>query len=483
MSSHVRAYEHIGGASGRRIHYRAPRHSVRSLFDGAFPVAVIEGVPYILSDLSASGFAAYAPQSEQAPLAPGAAITFALQFGDAVLHSGEAGVARIENTSLGPKLGLRFRRSDLDIERVVGRYRQELLRGRLRSGLIAPAPPPPPGFRILCADLLSALRTCRDVLDEERHGPIENPNGLISECLDGVAPVLASLARDANHMIEAVLEDPAALGALKRTASQILTPDVTLSPLWSRAVEKPLGYPGDFRLIRALHEPAPQEGSAYIRFLERLGRGIFGWVPNRTKLIIDSLAREIAHHRGHETLQIASIGAGAGEELRGLFARGRPSKPLSLTLLDQDEAALAHGYAVLHPETLSASAPVSLSCLHASHSQLLEDGELLAALQGQHVIVTPTLLDYLRHRAATQLLEALYERLVPGGVIFAGCLRQHEGSARWASELICDWSMIHRTKDEVFALPAKLRRARIDARLDKNGDVYLLIVRRPRTDH
>src|SRR5262249_35445064 len=103
-------------------------------------------------------------------------------------------------------------------------------------------------------------------------------------------------------------------------------------------------------------------------------------------------------------------------------------------------------------------------------------------LYGQHVIVTPGLFDYLRHRPATQLLEALYDRLVPGGVIFAGCLRQHDGGARWASELICDWSMIHRSKDEVIAVPAKLRRARIDVRLDRNGDVYLLVVRKSRTD-
>lgn len=483
MSSHVRAYEHIGGASGRRIHYRAPRYDVRDLFNGPFPIAVIEGVPHILSDLSTSGLAAYAAANGAAPLAAGADITFALQFGDAVLHSGEAGIARVEETSLGRKLGLRFRRNDLDIERVVGRYRHELCRGRLRAGLTAPPAPPPPAFRALCADLLAALRTCRDVLDEERHGPIENPDGLISECLDGFAAVLAPLARDANRAVEAVLEDPAALGSLKRTATQVLTPDFALSPLWSRAVEKPLGYPGDFRLVRALHEPAPVENSAYERFLERLGRGIFGWVPSRTKLIIEALAREIAHHRGPETIQIASIGAGAGEELRGLFTRGRPSKPLALTLLDQDAEALAHGHRILHPQTLAANAQMSLTCLHASHSQLLEGGELETEVKGQHVIVTPALLDYLRHRAATQFLEALYERLVPGGVIFAGCLRQHEANARWASELVCDWSMIHRTKDEVFALPAKLRRARIDARLDKNGDVYLLVIRRPRSDH
>src|SRR5262249_52315106 len=154
---------------------------------------------------------------------------------------------------------------------------------------------------------------------------------------------------------------------------------------------------------RMFHEPAPETGPAYIRFLERLGRSIFAWVPSRTRLMVDALAREIAHHRSVEPIQIASLGAGAGEELRGVLTRGRPAKPMALTLLDQDEAALAHGYGLLHPETLAAAVPVTLNCLHASHSQLMEGGELRTALSGQHVIIAPGLLDYLRHRAATQL--------------------------------------------------------------------------------
>ena len=37
MSPQVRAYEHVGGASGPQMRYRAPRFHVRDLFDGPFP--------------------------------------------------------------------------------------------------------------------------------------------------------------------------------------------------------------------------------------------------------------------------------------------------------------------------------------------------------------------------------------------------------------------------------------------------------------
>jgi hypothetical protein len=253
--------------------------------------------------------------------------------------------------------------------------------------------------------------------------------------------------------------------------------------VWARAIEKPLGYPGDFRFIRAMHEPLAGNGPHYTRLLERLGRHVFHWIPARTKLFVDALAREIAHHRASEPLRIAAVGAGGGEELRALFARGRPSKPLVLTLLDQEEGAVADAHAALHPQSLIAGSAVGVSCLNASHAKLLKGGELQDALYNQDVILTPTLLDYLRHRPARQLLEALYGRLAPGGVLFAGCLRQHEDSGRWASELICDWSMIHRSKDEAFSLAADLPRVRIDSRLDKNGDIYLLILRKARGDH
>jgi hypothetical protein len=232
------------------------------LFEGPFPVAVINGVSHILSDLSESGLAAFAPSSAAAALSTGTEIRVSLQLGETVLHSGEADVARIEETSLGRKLGLRFKRSHIDLTHVLERYRQELMRARLRNGLMAPGLSAPPAFRVLCADLLSALRTCRDVLDEERHGKLADPDALIGECLEGLQPILASAALEANRTLESVLEDTGALAALKRTATQILTPDVAASPLWSRAADKPLGYPGDFHLIRALHEPAPQSGPA-----------------------------------------------------------------------------------------------------------------------------------------------------------------------------------------------------------------------------
>lgn len=483
MPPEVRAYEHIGGARGARIRYRAPRFGVKELFGaGPFPVAIIGGRAHILSDLSASGLSAFSPKTALQPSFSESDIAFSLQFGDAVLHAGEAGLARVENTDFGPKIGLEFRKEPLNIDTVVGRYHQELARSRLRLGLGATPQNAPIAFRALCSDMLLIFRNCRDVLNEERYGKIDDPDALIGECLENLSPLLAPLIQNANGLVEDLLEDPAALGMIKRIATQLLTPDFVVAPLWARAVEKPLGYPGDFELVRSLHEPAAATGPSYIRLLERFGRGVFGWVPNRSKLIVDALAREIAHFRGPETLQIASIGAGAGEELRGLISRGRTNKPLSVSLLDQDEAALARGYSVLQPEALSASAPLTLTCLNASHAELFDGGELEQSLGNQHVFVVPALLDYLRHRTATQLLDALYDRIVPGGVIFAACLRQHEQSARWASELICDWSMIHRTKDEALALAAKLHRARIDARLDRGGDVYLLVIRKPRAE-
>jgi hypothetical protein len=42
--------------------------------------------------------------------------------------------------------------------------------------------------------------------------------------------------------------------------------------------------------------------------------------------------------------------------------------------------------------------------------------------------------------------------------------------------------MIHRERDEVFALGGNLPRAKIDVRPTAEGDVYILAIRRPRVE-
>ena len=475
----IRAYEHANGAHGRRINYRAPRYAARELFETPFPIAVVAGAPFTLCDISRTGVSAIGAAAVD--LSEGQTVPVQLRLGESMLHGGTAAITRVEPTDIGPKIGLKFVEAQVDLDGVVRRYRQELLRAHLARSMADLEKPPSDGFRLLVSDILNALRSCREVLEPRRIDRDFMPDGtIVEECLEALAARLGPLGEQANLRLESILEDPSELARCKKLVERILTPELTASPLWARAYDKPLNYPGDYLLIDRLGQGGADEGSPYVRLLERLARRAFAWAVRRTDLIADALVREMHQQRGLPMLHIASVGGGAAAEIVELIDRLRQARPIRLTLTDTDVSALDHAHTRLNEEVLRAGNRLSIACLNASYTEFMEGGELEGALLGQHIIVAPTLLDYLRHRAASQLLDALYASLEPGGLIIASCLRSHPGSTRWMSELVCDWSMIHRERDEVLALASGLAKAKVDVRLDRDRDLYLLTVRKPR---
>ena len=486
----IRAYEHLSGASGRQMRYRAPRHEARTLFSGPFPVAVLANEPHILCDLSLSGIAVIgaAVGAQGGSLREGGETAFALKLGEALLHEGRACVVRRENTEFGTKISLRLLGRMLDLDDVTARYRHEILRLRLKANLETHEAQPPAAFRVLCADLVDRLRACREVLEAEEAQMHEQTNGhnggttLIATCREAIRPLWKDAGAKANAALESVLEDPLALSAMKGFAERVLTTELASSPLWQRAYRKPLGYPGDYAFVAALHAAPMPAPTLYATFLDTLARDAFAWIPGQTIALAQAMARELAQQKHIAPFNLTSIGCGGGEELRALFGRGRMTRQLSITLIEQDAGALNHAYEGLAGLSIADPAQVGLRALHASHAQLENEGELAGSLTGQHLILAPTLFDYLRHRPATQLLDALFSALAPGGLILGACLRAHGESSRWASELLCDWSMIHRERDEVFTLGANLPRAKIDVRPAAEGDVCILAIRRPRVE-
>jgi hypothetical protein len=335
---------------------------------------------------------------------------------------------------------------------------------------------------------MDRLRACREVLEAEEAQMREQTNGhdggaaLIATCREAIRPLWKEAGAKANVALENVLEDPLALSAMKGFAERVLTAELATSPLWQRAYRKPLGYPGDYAFAAALHAPPVPAQTLYATFLDAVARDAFAWIPGQTIALAQAMTRELAQQKDVAVFNLASIGCGGGEDLRALFERGRMTRHLSMTLIEQDAGALNHAYEGLAGLSIADPARLSLRALHASYAQLEDEGELAGALAGQHLILAPTLFDYLRHRPATQLLDALFRALAPGGLILGACLRAHGENSRWVSELLCDWSMIHREREEVFALGANLPRAKIDVRPAAEGDIYILAVRRPRVE-
>jgi len=83
--------------------------------------------------------------------------------------------------------------------------------------------------------------------------------------------------------------------------------------------------------------------------------------------------------------------------------------------------------------------------------QLVREPARFRALNGQHLIYTAGLFDYLRTEAAASLLKTLFGLLAPGGILVVGNLSPRCDSQGFLENLV-DWHMIYRTDEELEAL-------------------------------
>jgi extracellular factor (EF) 3-hydroxypalmitic acid methyl ester biosynthesis protein len=85
----------------------------------------------------------------------------------------------------------------------------------------------------------------------------------------------------------------------------------------------------------------------------------------------------------------------------------------------------------------------------------LQEPALMRLGAEQDFIYCTGLFDYLRESRARALVEAMYERLAPGGLMAVGnALAPNEWL--WSAELVLDWTLLYRTREEMLGLARTL---------------------------
>ena len=86
--------------------------------------------------------------------------------------------------------------------------------------------------------------------------------------------------------------------------------------------------------------------------------------------------------------------------------------------------------------------------IRESVRRLLTARRLSHALGEREFIYSAGLFDYLNERSFVALLRALFDALVPGGLIAVGNVAI-DNPSRWAMEYFSEWFLIHRSADEL----------------------------------
>lgn len=227
------------------------------------------------------------------------------------------------------------------------------------------------------------------------------------------------------------------------------------SPLMRRALAKPLGYPGDFEVMRYLYEREFEGETLFARALTlAVARtGSCEAVRARKDLLREVIERALA--RAWDAGRPASVlclASGPAQEVVELFeSHPGPLGPVRIGFVEMEKQALAWSGARLrdalarHP-----SADVTLHFFHDRIRRRMSPA-WVANLGPFDLIYSAGLYDYLPRPVAVELTRSLTTHLAPDGELWVGNMVPSTPS-RWLMDLHLDWHLQHRTFAELLDL-------------------------------
>ncbi len=256
-----------------------------------------------------------------------------------------------------------------------------------------------------------------------------------------------------------------------------ISPFFLLSPLLRRALEKPLGYAGDFEIMNHIYSDSPR-GSGLERAVDALALSRPAAVANRNRVpFLTKRISDLVESQGR--LRVASVGCGPAREIRAL-ATHDPAllQKLDVLLLDQDERALQDCKRALDDARVPG---LCVDFVLASVEELTRPGSQADVLLGRRdLIYSAGLFDYFNDQNFASYLQAMYAHLEPGGRLWVGNISS-ESPDRWLLEYVTDWFLYHRSRTDLekyrdLLQPAPCAYA-IDC--DESGVNLFLVARRP----
>lgn len=489
-----KSYDEMIGATGRTIFFRPERARVRDfLSPQAQPRLRVGGAEFPVFDLSMNGLSFLAPRGT-AVLEPGVETDLTLLLHGRAIYEGRARVARVERGETGMRVGLALTQGFLDLPALARQDEEDRLERELTMGADPYRDRVPEEYRRALERAVFFVQFNREALrrHEARYkaqggvGGRQAITALEQRALAALREPWTEIRLACCRAADSVMQSSALRYAAKQLTETTLTPLLLDCPCVRRSYEKPLGYPGDYQVMIYCYNHALEGDSVFARVFHKLWleHPMPSGVRTRRDLVVDLAVaqheRLLASGGGPMELRLTSVGCGPAREVPAFVDR-RKDWPGSITwtLIDQDEEALSVAYQTAQPAMARSGSAGMVRCLNISFTQLVQEPTLLPVSEGQHLIASSGLFDYLREAAAQDLLAVLYDRLAPGGMVAVGnAIGPNEDY--WSPEFVLDWSLLYRSRSDMLRLAERLpSEARVEVVIEPGGAYYYLLVTRP----
>ncbi|WP_417513093.1 PilZ domain-containing protein [Minwuia sp.] len=466
--------------------FRATRHAANDLFASGLISAHVNEKHLQLNDISISGISlvdSKTPEIWDACI--GDIVELRLSLPDGVIFRADAEIVRTEMFPGSCKIGLSFVNASPDLSLLAAQDEEARLISSLES---EPALGPdlvPAAYKAVCADVLHLLNWQRELIEafEKRVAGQDASGETIETAYQAVEErVLARwrvLWQRGEDLVRDMSQDSPEFQATKQYTEQVITPAFMAGPVWNRSYLKPRGYPGDYAIMKMVYAWAREGESLADRLVHRIGLEVAECIATRMILVQQAIAAAIEKFGIDGTAQIASLGCGPAKEIENVMSATRLSGKVHFTLIDQDLEALEDTYGRLMPMAAQTAGQADISVLRETFVEIVRGGVAEGQLEGQHLIYTVGLVDYLRDTMARGLVTKLYNQLAPGGTLIIGNMAASDLSNYWPMEFITDWRVLYREREDMTRMAANCDGAEIEVRKESTGRVWMLYVRKP----
>lgn len=451
-------YAELSGGVGRSVHFRSERFRSRSILHQLQPNLAIAGGGASLYDLSMNGISFHLPAIGEVP-EEGEVLSIRLSLAGKQAFSGDGRVVRTEPEADGRiKVAATLVDNFLDVPHLIRLHDDIAFDRELDRGLEVYACVPN-AYRQVCSEVALFLQHWRALLDQRDQRSREN--GAVSEDLEERAEARMRegwirLRREANKSSLDCYVSREVLRAAKALTELQITPLVMPGPLWARAYNKPLGYPGDFFMMNYMYDGRRHGDSVYGRIMHQLGREerLADTVASRRDLMLEHIDRAVKEADGQGPVRISCLASGPAREVEDYLRRYDGKREILWTLIDQDDRALSYANERLLRAAKGAANRIKVNCLFTSFQQLIGNPELLGELADQDFLYSAGFFDYLPDEVARLVASRCMDMVRPGGrVLFGNAARAPD--VHWVPEFVLDWRMNYRDAGELRSvLPA-----------------------------
>jgi len=247
------------------------------------------------------------------------------------------------------------------------------------------------------------------------------------------------------------------LAATHRSYAQAaLHPLLLRAPFVFRTFTKPLGYAGDYQMVKQILDDPRQGPTTYFQIVNAAFLQSAAAVAhrNRIDILVDFLMQqaEKAKQAGRQ-FRILNVGCGPAMEIQRFVEQHPNPDLLSFELVDFSEETLGWTKEQILGIAANAGKKVSIDCTHDSVHELLKR-KLTQARTGRtfDAVYCAGLFDYLSDKVCTRLLSYFASRTASGGTLLVTNVHSRNPEKTFVMGHLLEWYLIYRDDAKMEAL-------------------------------